>query len=98
MNKAVNMVDLEGDEFADYVLSQPPVDEQQEVNSIRVDQSQKNGGNKLTYTQMPMLVLLTFCCLMGPAAAAPVQAAIQVSAIVYVGYIISFVVLSLKIF
>ena len=67
MNKAVNMVDLEGDEFADYVLSQPP--------TIRVDQSQKNGGkrgNKLTYTQMMMLGLLTFCCLMGPAAAAPV--------------------------
>ena len=40
------MVDLEGDEFADYVLSQPPVDEPQEVNSIRVDQSQKNGGKR----------------------------------------------------
>ena len=29
---------------------------------------------------MMMLGLLTFCCLMGPAAAAPVQAAVQVSA------------------
>ena len=37
-------------------------------------------GCKLSYTQMMMLGLLTFCCLMGPAAAAPVQAAVRVSA------------------
>ena len=93
MNKAVNAVDLEGDEFADYVLSQPPVEEPQEVNSIRVDQLQKNGGkrgNKLTYTQMMMLGLLTFCCLMGPAAAAPVQAAVQVSASICTSFHLSY--------
>ena len=39
----------------------------------------KSGG-KLSYTQMAMLGLLTFCCLMGPAEAAPVQAAVRVSA------------------
>ena len=80
MNKAINMVDLEGDEFADFVLSQPPAEEPKEVNSIQVDRpKKKNSGKKLTYTQMMMLGLLTFCCLMGPAAAAPVQA-VQVSA------------------
>ena len=43
-------------------------------------------GGKLSYTQMMMLGLLTFCCLMGPAAATPVQAAIQVSASIGISF------------
>ena len=39
----------------------------------------KSGG-KLSYTQMVMLGLLTFCCLIRPAEAATVQAAVRVSA------------------
>ena len=39
----------------------------------------KRGG-KLSYTQMVMLGLLTFCCQIRPAEAATVQAAVQISA------------------
>ena len=44
-------------------------------------------GCELSYTQLMMLGLLTFCCLMGPAAATPVQAAIQVSASVGISFV-----------
>ena len=86
---SINMVELEGDEFANFVLYQQPVEEPQEVSSVSVDKPRKNGGKrggKLSYTQMMMLGLLTFCCLMGPAAATPVQAAIQVSASIGISF------------
>ena len=66
----------EGDEFASFVLYQQLVDEPQEVSSVSVDKPRKNGGKaggKQSYTQMMRLGLLTFCCLIGPAAATPVR-------------------------
>ena len=74
---------LVGDKFANFVLYQQQVEEPQEVSSVSVDKPRNTGGKrggKLSYTLMMMLSLLTFCYLMGPAAATPVQAAILVSA------------------
>ena len=46
MNRAIYKVDLEGDEFANLVLSQTPAEQPQEVKSVSLDNQQQTGGRK----------------------------------------------------
>ena len=72
------MVDLEGDEFAEFVLSQPPTEDEKGsdsgagVNSVSFSNPgnrKKGKGGKLSYAQFMVIGTLAFCGFLGQATA-----------------------------